>query len=246
MAGTASYGVFAHARALMQILTKGEQGALASFLDYHLVRRKFIMSRACEHFSRDKHEPAPLLGLSLLDVGCGTSRLAEELCFRGADCTAIDVNITVLEHAEHQANEKGSTVQFLKSTAEDLVQTGATFDIILCLDVIEHVPDAQRLVWAISRLLAPGGLVVFSTISRTPKAWLYMIAVGEYVLGWFPRGYSAFRRFRSPGDMTSLFAKNTLEVQHLTGLSFNPITLAWEKTDDLTIRYAGTASRPQG
>ena len=228
---------------LARILLSRDPAVREAYVDYHLIRRKFILSRSCEHFALNKFEPAPLLNHSLLDIGCGTTRLAEELCFRGAECTAIDINDDVLHLAERSAQAHGSPVQFLLATAEDLVREGKSYDIVLCLDVLEHVEDPKRLLWACSKIMGPNGLLVFSTVNRTWRSWFMHILIAQRILGWLPRNTFKFKQFIKPDELEAMLAEHGLYIGNVCGARFDPFAREWLKTDNLALRYMGTASR---
>ncbi len=214
-----------------------------AYLDYHLVRRKFILTQACRHFELNKHEPAPLLNMQLLDIGCGNNHIAEEIAFRGADCVAVDFNNDAIHLAQRSAASKGSPVEFMLSSAEDLVRENKRYDIILCLDVLEHAPDTKRLIWAVSKLLSDDGVMIFSTINRTFPAWLSNILVVERLLKWMPKGTHTWKHFLKPEELSKLLDSHGLEQIYSTGVCFKPATRSWDKTTNTSIRYMGAVTR---
>ncbi len=209
------------------------------FLDYHMVRRKYIMRKACQHFDKNKHEPAPLLGLDLLDIGCGDSTFAAELCFRGADVIAIDTNPEILKVAEEEAHKRGAILDFISQDATNLVSEGKQFDMILCLDVLETLDDSEKLIWAMQKLLKKDGMIIFSTISNTNLAKLYFKRLLEQILKWFPRGTFKTRNFISPQELKTKLAKHKLKITSLQGMFFDPESKFWHRQNDLSLRYMG-------
>lgn len=212
-----------------------------AFLDYHMVRRKYIMRKACQHFNTNKHEPAPLLGLDLLDIGCADSSFAAELCFRGADVVAVDKNQQALNKVEDEANKRGAIVEYACMDASQLVTQGKTFDLILCLDVLETLEekDADKLIWSMHKMLKENGMIVFSTISNNRLAKFYFKRLLEQILHWFPKGYFRTKRFKSPYKLKSMLAKHDLKITSLQGVFFDPDSKFWHRQKDLSLRYMG-------
>jgi 2-polyprenyl-6-hydroxyphenyl methylase/3-demethylubiquinone-9 3-methyltransferase len=230
-------------RLIFAALRHRDPATRQAYLDYHLIRRKYILSQTCRHFGLNKHEPAPLLGLQLLDIGCGTNHIVEEIAFRGADCVAVDLNNDAIHLASRSAASKGSPVAFMLSSAEELVRENRTYDIILCLDVLEHAPDTKRLIWAVSKLLSDNGVMVFSTLNRTWPSWLANVLVLERLLGWMPKGSHVWKKFIRPTELAEIVDKHGLQLVHTTGAYFNATTRSWDKTTDLNIRYLGVVTR---
>lgn len=224
---------------LWDILRGRSVAAKSVFIDYHLIRRKYVLSRTSEHLGKDKFEPAPLLNQRLLDVGCGNNRIAQELALRGADCTCIDPDADVLTRAEHDAQNYGVPITFLQTTVETLVKDTPTYDIILCLDVLGYSNDSQQVIWAMGKMLAPDGLIVFSAINNTLASFFYHKIMAEYVLRWVPRGTHKRSAFLSPKKLSKMLAKEGLEITQTVGVAFNPYTNDWFKTGDLSCRYMG-------
>lgn len=214
-----------------------------AFLDYHLIRRRYIVSRAATHFGKDKHEPAPLLGLSLLDVGCGTSRLAEEMTFRGAEVTALDVDVDALAYAKEQAKTSGAIVNFVEGNPDSLVQKGEKFDVILCMDLFEYVNHTSKLLTSLNELLTEDGIILFSSNNRTFLSLLWHVVIAQLWTKWMPKGTYTFRRFRSPKKLIGKMADKGLFVQEIKGVHFKLSTLEWERTDEADIRYIGFATK---
>ena len=226
-------------KTLCKILFQGDAETRKVFIDYHLIRRKYVLSRTSEHYGKDKFEPAPLLGRTLLDVGCGNNRIAQELALRGADCICIDPDADVLTLAEQEAQRYGTPIAFLQTTVQEMVQQSGQFDIILCLDLLGHCEDSQKAIWAMKKMLAPGGLIVFSAINKTWSSFFYHKIMAEYVLRWIPRGTHSTKSFLSPKQLTKMLAKENLEISQTVGVAFSPYLKDWYKTGDLSCRYMG-------
>ena len=214
-----------------------------AFVDDHLVRRKFILSRASEFFKQDKFTPAPLLGLQLLDIGCGDTRMAQELAFRGAEVLGIDPDERLIFQARANAEKMGSPAEFMATSAERLVTEGRRFDVILCLDLFQHVHKLDQLLWAASRLLKDDGLLIFSTTNRTWWSWFFEIFMAELWYRWRPRGTSRYQKFIRPTELQRLFNRHRLTPDKLTGFLFTPLRREWVKTSHLHGRYMGVAYR---
>ncbi len=204
-------------------------------------RLTFIRDRIAAHRGRDPLAERPLAGLRVLDIGCGGGLLCEPLARLGARVTGIDAaerNVTVA--AEHAA-EAGLDIDYRHSTAEDLA-TGTTsgnrFDLILNMEVVEHVADVAAFLQASAALVAPGGAMALATLNRTPKSFALAIVGAEYILRWLPRGTHDWRRFLRPSELVASLRAAGLETRELTGVTYNPLTGAWRLTPhDLDVNY---------
>ncbi len=165
---------------------------------YNQLRQLYILEQTCRHFGCRPDDPAPLYGKSLLDVGCGESNIAEFLALSGADITAIDPDPAVLAKAQASAEAFGAPVTFMKSKAESFIGQPFKFNVILALDVLEEAPDADKLIWVLRQLLAPGGVLILSAINRSFFAWFLHIVLSSRVYGRTPRGRRQWKRFYAP------------------------------------------------
>ncbi|MGF1525611.1 MAG: bifunctional 2-polyprenyl-6-hydroxyphenol methylase/3-demethylubiquinol 3-O-methyltransferase UbiG [Candidatus Competibacterales bacterium] len=166
-----------------------------------------------------------LEGRRVVDVGCGGGLLAEALAAKGARVTGIDPATLALEVARHHAASQGLAVDYRPVAAAELALAEAnTFDAVVCMEVLEHVPDPQGLVGACGQLLRPGGFGFFSTLNRTPKAFWLAIVAGEYLLGLLPRGTHQYRRFIKPSELAHWLKAADINLKALTGLHYNPLT----------------------
>lgn len=211
-----------------------------AFYDTHLVYRKFILSSCAKHFNFNKHEPAPLLGKKLLDIGCGNSRLAEELAFRGADCLAVDIDSSCINQAQDSAAKHGSPVEFMRCPAEELVKDNYAFDVIICTDVFEYTPDIKRLVWSLRKLLKPEGVIVYTATNRTFLS-RFLLGVSLPFLQIKQKNNTPKRLIR-PRELQALFKKEKLNLSVFCGLGFDPKFPVWFKTSDKRFRYLGSAT----
>lgn len=190
-------------------------------------------------------ERAPVAGRRVLDVGCGGGILAEALARRGAAVTGIDLGEAPLAVARLHSIESGVEVTYRHIAVERLAaELPAAFDIVTCLEMLEHVPDPEAVVAACARLVKPGGQVFFSTINRNPKAFLFAILGAEYVLGLLPRGTHTYERFIRPAELAAWCRHAGLEVRDLTGLRYNPLTRKYSlHAGDVDVNYLLHAGR---
>ena len=182
---------------------------------------------------------APVAEKKVLDVGCGGGILAEALAQRGAQVTGIDMGDAPLGVAKLHQLESGLSIDYQKSTAEDFAQQHeSAFDIVTCLEMLEHVPDPSSVVQACAKMVKPGGHVFFSTINRNPKAFLFAIIGAEYVLRLLPRGTHEYAKFIRPSELANWSREANLQVHQMTGLLFNPLTKKyWLSDSDMDVNY---------
>lgn len=226
---------------LWRFFKQGPESAKKAFEDYHLVRRKYVVSHAAEIFKRNKLEPAPLLNLSLLDIGCGTSKLAEELTFRGADVTAIDVSTDCITDASEHAKNNGAIVDFIECTPQELVEQGKKFHVILCMDVFEYIDHTHGFIKELHKLLHDDGIVLFSTNNRNFRSAFVHIICAQWLFKWVPKGTYKFKRFRTPGKLIGKFEDNGFEIIDLCGVYLDPETKRWRRCTNPASRYLGAA-----
>ncbi len=205
------------------------------------VRLAFIRDRVAAHAGRDPLAERPLQGLRLLDIGCGGGLLAEPLARLGAEVVGIDASPENIEVAVRHATQSGLAIDYrltsAEALAEDLTAAGARFDVVVNMEVVEHVADAAAFLHASAALVEPGGAMVLATLNRTPKAFALAIVGAEYVLGWLPRGTHDWRRFLRPSELAALLRDGGIEIAELTGVAYNPLTAAWRLARDLDVNY---------
>ena len=179
-----------------------------------------------------------LKGKTALDVGCGGGILSESMAVRGAKVTGIDLGEKTLKVAQLHSLESGVAVDYQLISVEKLAeQQPASFDVVTCLEMLEHVPDPASVVAACAKLVKPGGKVFFSTINRNPKAYLFAVIGAEYVLNMLPRGTHDYAKFIKPSELASWMRLADLSLNHQIGMSYNPITQHYWLGDDVSVNY---------
>lgn len=206
-------------------------------------RVAYLREYLSRKFERNAGVEKPLSGLRVLDVGCGGGILSESMAGLGADVTGIDVVEKNIAIARLHAERNNRTIDYRATAASALADTGATFDIVLNMEVVEHVADLEAFMRDCCRLTRPGGTMAVSTINRTPKSWLFAIVGAEYVLRLLPRGTHRWSMFRKPGEIESLLADSGLEIADITGVAMNPFNFRFRLTPSLAVNYMLVADR---
>ena len=205
-------------------------------------RLDYITSQIAGEFGRDLTEPEPFKGLRLLDIGCGGGLLCEPMARLGAEVTGADAAAGNLPVARLHAEQTGLTIDYRHTTAEDMAAAGEQFDVVLNMEVVEHVADPLSYLTATKDLLKPGGLEVCSTINRNPKSYAMAIFGAEVIMRWLPRGTHEWHKFITPDELIELLQKAGLTPVDRKGFVFNPISWNWSISDrDLSVNYV-TAS----
>jgi 2-polyprenyl-6-hydroxyphenyl methylase/3-demethylubiquinone-9 3-methyltransferase len=188
---------------------------------------------------------APLAGKTVLDVGCGGGILAESMARKGANVTGIDLSEKALKVADLHSLESGVQVRYELIAAEELAaREPAKYDVVTCMEMLEHVPDPAAIVRACATLVKPGGHVFFSTINRNAKAYLFAVIGAEYVLRLLPKGTHDYAKFIQPAELAQ-FARNAhLEVAALKGMTYNPLTKIYSLNQDTDVNYLVACTRP--
>jgi 2-polyprenyl-6-hydroxyphenyl methylase/3-demethylubiquinone-9 3-methyltransferase len=181
---------------------------------------------------------APLDGKTVLDVGCGGGLLTEAMALKGAHVTGIDMGEAPLKVARLHQHESGVEVDYQKITAEQFAeQQPESFDTVTCMEMLEHVPDPASVIAACAQLVKPGGQLFFSTINRNPKSYLFAIIGAEYLLRLLPKGTHEYSKFIRPSELERWSRKAGLEVQDITGMSYNPLTTTYSLGRDVDVNY---------
>jgi 2-polyprenyl-6-hydroxyphenyl methylase/3-demethylubiquinone-9 3-methyltransferase len=206
------------------------------------VRSSFIRDSAAQHFELELRSRQPLAGLKALDIGCGAGLQAEPLARMGAAVTAIDAAPENIEAAKAHAKAQALDIDYRCVALEDLAETNKTFDIITCLEVIEHVANRDAFLAALSQLLAPGGLAIFSTPNRTPASWAVVIAGAEIITRSIPRGAHDWNQFLTPAELSEALVHAGLHVESTHGLTWRPAQ-GFVMGNDTSVNYFIVAAK---
>ncbi|MFM2009109.1 MAG: bifunctional 2-polyprenyl-6-hydroxyphenol methylase/3-demethylubiquinol 3-O-methyltransferase UbiG [Pseudomonadota bacterium] len=187
----------------------------------------------------------PLAGKKICDVGCGGGILAESIAKKGATVTGIDLSEKALKVADLHSLESGIKVRYELISAEELAAREAEqYDVVTCMEMLEHVPDPAAIVQACAKLVKPGGHIFFSTLNRNPKSYLFAIIGAEYILGLLPRGTHDYAKFITPAELSSFTRTAGLEVQALKGMTYNPLTKIYSLNQDTSVNYLMATVKP--
>jgi 2-polyprenyl-6-hydroxyphenyl methylase/3-demethylubiquinone-9 3-methyltransferase len=207
------------------------------------VRLAYVRDRICAHFGRDARAGKPFAGLRLLDIGCGGGLIAEPMARLGAEVVGADPAPDSVEAARAHAERSRLRIDYRAASAEDLVATGESFDVVLALEVVEHVADRDAFLAACAALLRPGGIVVLATINRTPKAFALAIVGAEMLLRWLPRGTHRYDQLVRPVELQKSVERAGLTVIDRAGVTYDPFADRWRLSSDLDVNYMVTAER---
>ncbi len=211
---------------------------------FNPVRLSYIRDQLCAHFAKDPKALKPFKGLSILDIGCGGGLLCEPLTRLGATVTGVDATEKNVKTAASHAASQGLDITYRHGTAEQVLAEGRSFDLVLNMEVVEHVADVRQFMTDCAALVAPGGMMIVATLNRTPKAYMLAIVGAEYVLGWLPKGTHQFEKFVKPEELRAPLTAAGMRVDHETGVAFNPLTDRWSLSRDMGVNYMMTALKP--
>jgi 2-polyprenyl-6-hydroxyphenyl methylase/3-demethylubiquinone-9 3-methyltransferase len=188
---------------------------------------------------------APLAGKAIVDVGCGGGILAESMARKGGKVTGIDLSEKALKVADLHSLESGVQVRYELIAAEDLAaREPARYDIVTCMEMLEHVPDPAAIVRACATLVKPGGHVFFSTINRNPKAYLFAVIGAEYLLRMLPKGTHDYEKFITPAELAHFIRQAGMDIGSLKGMTYNPLTKMYSLNQDTSVNYLVACTRP--
>ncbi|MGH6854276.1 MAG: bifunctional 2-polyprenyl-6-hydroxyphenol methylase/3-demethylubiquinol 3-O-methyltransferase UbiG [Aestuariivirga sp.] len=213
---------------------KGKFGVLHVF---NPVRLQYIKEQVCARFGRDPFDRRPFAGLRFLDIGCGGGLLTEPMARLGAEIVGVDPSEKNIKTARVHAEEQELAIDYRTGTAEELEAAGEVFDVILNMEVIEHVTDPQAFTRVCAAMLKPQGLMFVATINRTLKAFGLAIIGAEYVLGWLPKGTHQWEKFITPEELKGWLGENGVAVKDETGVTYSPFRNEWRKSRDMDVNY---------
>ena len=211
---------------------------------FNPVRLSYIKEKVCGHFDRDLRSAKAFEGLRFLDIGCGGGLLSEPMARLGADVVGADPSVTNIEVAKLHMQSSGLTIDYRSQTAEDLADDGETFDVVLNMEVVEHVADVPLFLTQTARMVKPGGLMFVATINRTLKAYALAIVGAEYVLRWLPKGTHSYEKLIKPQEIQEPLGRAGLTILEQTGVSYNPLADTWTRSRDMNVNYMVLAARP--
>lgn len=211
---------------------------------FNPTRLAFIKETLTRHFSLDSHKKTPLEGLTLLDIGCGGGLLSEPMARLGAKVVGADAGEPNIKTASVHAAEQGLHIDYRATSAEALAADGAQFDVVLNMEVVEHVADVPAFMGACATMVKPGGLMICATLNRSIKAFGLAIVGAEYVLGWVPRGTHDWKKFLTPAELFKTLEQHGLLVTQETGVTYNPFADRWSLSHDMDVNYMMVATKP--
>jgi len=222
-------------------------GKFAPLHKFNPVRLSFIRDKALARFGRDPSARRPFEGLRLLDIGCGGGLLSEPMSRLGFEVTGVDASERNIGTASTHAAEQGLAIDYRCATAEQLLAEGtAPFDVVLNMEVIEHVADPGAYLRSCAELMAPRGIMFVATLNRTLKALALAKIGAEYVLRWLPAGTHDWRKFLTPDELRGFLAQTPVHVDGPYGVVFNPLTGRWSQSRDSEVNYMMTVTRDRG
>ncbi len=222
-----------------------ENGKFRPLHQMNPLRLQYIRDEACRHFGRSPDQMKSLSGISLLDIGCGGGLLSEPLARLGARVMGVDASEKNIKVASLHAEKMGLEIDYRPATPELLCKEGSqSYDIVLALEIVEHVADVPAFLSACATLTRPGGVLFMSTLNRTLKSYAMAIAGAEYILRWLPRGTHNWKQFLKPSELCLGLRQEGMSIRHMAGMVFNPLNGGWKLNErDLDVNYLLTATR---
>ena len=211
---------------------------------FNPVRLTYIRDKVAAHFGRDPKLLKPFEGLRVLDIGCGGGLLSEPIARMGAEVVGADASETNIEVAKIHAEQSGTKVDYRATTAEALADAGEQFDVILNMEVVEHVSDVDLFLSSCAKMVKPGGLMFVATINRTPKALALAIVGAEYVLRWLPRGTHQYDKLVRPEEIEGPLSAAGMGIIDRNGVTYSPLSDRWNLSRDMEVNYMMLAARP--
>jgi 2-polyprenyl-6-hydroxyphenyl methylase / 3-demethylubiquinone-9 3-methyltransferase len=218
-------------------------GPMAALHKFNPVRLAYVRDHAVARFKRDGKRLDSLAGLRILDIGCGGGILAEPLARLGASVVGIDPAASNIAVAQAHAAQSGLAIDYRCATAEALAEAGESFDVVLAMEVIEHVTDVGRFVALAASMLRPDALLIVATLNRTAKSFALAIVGAEYILGWLPRGTHQWDKFVTPNELEIALGRSALRVADRTGVVYRLFADRWERSPDMDVNYMVVAEK---
>lgn len=220
-----------------------ERGPFRQLHRINPVRLTYIRDQLCQRFGRNAKQAASLAGLSTLDIGCGGGLVCEPLARLGVRVTGIDPAAENIAVAKAHASAAGLDIAYEVATAEELAERGQSYDAVLLLEVVEHVPDVPAFIKTVAPLVKPSGLMILSTLNRTLKAYALAIIGAEFILRWLPVGTHQWQRFVTPEELRAALSAAGLNLTDTEGLIYDPSADEWRLGSDTDVNYFATATR---
>lgn len=215
-----------------------ENGPFKPLHDLNPTRLQYIVEILTAHLNISPGTEKPFKGIRLLDIGCGGGLVSEPMCRLGANVVGVDASESTIDVAKEHALQMGLTIDYRQTSIEAMVaDEEPLFDVILALEVVEHVADVQAFINYCAKLLKPGGALILSTINRTWKAYAIAILGAEYIMRWLPRGTHDWNKFLTPAELAACTRSSGCLVHNVTGMSFSPISWSWSLGKDLDVNY---------
>ena len=214
-----------------------ENGKFKPLHRFNPIRLQFINQHLAKHFQLNTNQQQFLSGLSIIDIGCGGGLVAEPMATLGAEVLAIDASATNIEIAKIHAKQSNLTINYQQGTAEKIAQEGLQFDVVLALEIIEHVENVELFLQACSALLKPNGILFVATINRNLKSLLLAKFGVEYVLRWLPIGTHHWHKFLKPSEIVDFATKFNLNLHHLQGFNYHIFSNTWQESNNIDINY---------
>jgi 2-polyprenyl-6-hydroxyphenyl methylase / 3-demethylubiquinone-9 3-methyltransferase len=221
-----------------------ERGPMAALHKFNPVRLAYIRDRAAEHFGRDPNNLGSLADLRFLDIGCGGGILCEPLARLGAAVVGADPAAKNIAVARAHAAGAGLTIDYRATTAEALAEAGERFDVVLAMEVVEHVTDVGIFIAQAAAMVKPGGLLFVATLNRTAKSFALAIVGAEYILRWLPRGTHRWDKFVTPDELEGAIEQGGLRITGETGVIYNLLADRWQQSRDTDVNYMVVAEKP--
>lgn len=208
------------------------------------IRLSYFKDRICERYDLNTKSLRPYAGLSILDIGCGGGLVCEPMARLGASVTGIDADANAIAVAQNHAKQSGLDIDYRAVSTDGLIQSNKKYDVVLALEIVEHVADVEKFVGHALSLCKSGGIVIFSTLNRTPKSFLLGKVAAEYILGWVPKGTHDWKKFLKPSELACAIRHAGGEPAHIEGLVFDPVKGGFKRsTRDMDVNYFLTVKK---